>query len=423
MESLAAAQEAAAGANESAVEAARQTRDAAWQRHRVALDAVTADAFAAEMATHDRLVAGLARAAAREEAVRRAAEAAAEAEATYCARDLKRVAAARAVDQRSLSDLAEALGLPANTPPEALAPRLDRLREIGRAAPAARRADEALAAAETERDRQIARLRSLLPEPDAKAEDVEDAARRLLRGVEAAAEDRGRHAAAKAALEKARTAQVEATGALRAAEDHLAAARVAVGVGELALEDLPELHALETEEHADAGDAAREAALLHARELAAPELGRLAALGDGGNDPVAFARARAAEDAKADLSRKAAAETLRVASVALEKAVRRDEAGAADLTAALTGQGGMEEADGQIARLSEAARLNEERSGKLREAASSIFETVLRADRASVFDDSARNAPPRQMLVFADGCVTRAEPVLPGEFWKTMRKV
>ena len=45
--------------------------------------------------------------------------------------------------------------------------------------------------------------------------------------------------------------------------------------------------------------------------------------------------------------------------------------------------------------------------------ASLIRKAVLRADRGLVFDNSRLNAPPRQMLVFADGRLTRAEPVLP----------
>ena len=45
--------------------------------------------------------------------------------------------------------------------------------------------------------------------------------------------------------------------------------------------------------------------------------------------------------------------------------------------------------------------------------ASLIREAVLRADRGLVFDNSRLNAPPSQMLVFADGRLTRAEPVLP----------
>ena len=43
-----------------------------------------------------------------------------------------------------------------------------------------------------------------------------------------------------------------------------------------------------------------------------------------------------------------------------------------------------------------------------------IREAVLRADRGLDFDNSCLNAPPRQMLVFANGRLTRAEPVLPG---------
>ena len=46
--------------------------------------------------------------------------------------------------------------------------------------------------------------------------------------------------------------------------------------------------------------------------------------------------------------------------------------------------------------------------------ASLIREAVLRADRGLVFDSTVLNTPPRQMLVIADGRLTRAEPVLPG---------
>ena len=42
-----------------------------------------------------------------------------------------------------------------------------------------------------------------------------------------------------------------------------------------------------------------------------------------------------------------------------------------------------------------------------------IREAILKADRGMVFDNSELNAPPRQMLVFADGRLVKAEPVLP----------
>jgi predicted ABC-type ATPase len=43
-----------------------------------------------------------------------------------------------------------------------------------------------------------------------------------------------------------------------------------------------------------------------------------------------------------------------------------------------------------------------------------IREAVLGADRGMVFDNSRLNTPPRQMLVFAAGRLTRASPILPG---------
>ncbi|MFD2856632.1 zeta toxin family protein [Seohaeicola zhoushanensis] len=42
-----------------------------------------------------------------------------------------------------------------------------------------------------------------------------------------------------------------------------------------------------------------------------------------------------------------------------------------------------------------------------------IRAAVLRADRGIVFDNSRLNAPPRQMLVFAEGRLTMAAPILP----------
>ena len=43
-----------------------------------------------------------------------------------------------------------------------------------------------------------------------------------------------------------------------------------------------------------------------------------------------------------------------------------------------------------------------------------IRQAVLRADRGMVFDNSRLNIPPQQVLVFADGRLTRASPILPG---------
>jgi predicted ABC-type ATPase len=48
-----------------------------------------------------------------------------------------------------------------------------------------------------------------------------------------------------------------------------------------------------------------------------------------------------------------------------------------------------------------------------------IREAVLRADRGMVFDNSRLNAPPRQMLVFAGGRLSRAASVLPGWILRT----
>lgn len=42
-----------------------------------------------------------------------------------------------------------------------------------------------------------------------------------------------------------------------------------------------------------------------------------------------------------------------------------------------------------------------------------IRQAVLRADRGMVFDNSRLNTPPAQMLVFAKGRLTKAEPLLP----------
>jgi predicted ABC-type ATPase len=42
-----------------------------------------------------------------------------------------------------------------------------------------------------------------------------------------------------------------------------------------------------------------------------------------------------------------------------------------------------------------------------------IREAVLRADRGMVFDNSCLNEPPRQMLVFANGRLAKAVPILP----------
>ena len=115
------------------MEVARQERDAAWHRHRAALDARSADAFADAMAAHDRLLAGLAEAATRSEAARAAGKDVARLEA-------KLAAAAQAVETartelaaRDLSRVAETLGLAPDASPDSLSPRLDHLREIARA--------------------------------------------------------------------------------------------------------------------------------------------------------------------------------------------------------------------------------------------------------------------------------------------------
>ncbi|EAQ02669.1 hypothetical protein OB2597_18172 [Pseudooceanicola batsensis HTCC2597] len=42
-----------------------------------------------------------------------------------------------------------------------------------------------------------------------------------------------------------------------------------------------------------------------------------------------------------------------------------------------------------------------------------IRQAVLRADRGMVFDNSGLNTPPKQMLVFANGRLVRADPILP----------
>ncbi|WP_375175086.1 zeta toxin family protein [Pseudooceanicola sp.] len=42
-----------------------------------------------------------------------------------------------------------------------------------------------------------------------------------------------------------------------------------------------------------------------------------------------------------------------------------------------------------------------------------IREAVLQADRGMVFDNSGLNTPPRQMLVFANGRLVKADPLLP----------
>ncbi len=48
-----------------------------------------------------------------------------------------------------------------------------------------------------------------------------------------------------------------------------------------------------------------------------------------------------------------------------------------------------------------------------------IRAAVKRADRGMVFDNSGLNTPPRQMLVFARGRLTRAEPILPDWILRT----
>ena len=42
-----------------------------------------------------------------------------------------------------------------------------------------------------------------------------------------------------------------------------------------------------------------------------------------------------------------------------------------------------------------------------------IRQAVLRADRGMVFDNSRLNEPPRQVLVFAAGKLSRVDPCLP----------
>ena len=381
---LATARDAAAGADAAAVEAARQDRDAAWHRHRASLDAKSADAFSEAMAAHDRLVAGLAEAATRAEAARGAAEDAAEAEAAHAA-------AVRAVEEArttliscDLASIAEELGLRPDAAPDALTPRLDRLREIARTAPIAARAEAALNEALATRDQVHARLRDLLPG----VEDPEAAARDRLREAEAAAEARGHRIAAEKSLEVARTARGETQADLAEAEQRRDTALMAEGLDSLALSDLITLRSLAADERSDADDARRERGLRRARDAAKPQIERLTALGDPGDDPVAFARERAEIDrtaiqarAHVEAAREAAEDTLSKAATAAQEAERA-------LSRALVGQGGDGPITERVARLSDAARVTAERSTLSRE-----IETT--AGRHAAGDlDAARALPP-----------------------------
>ena len=353
-----------AGADASAVEAARQARDVAWQNHRAALDAETADMFADAMSAHDRLVAGLATAATRAETARGAQAALAEAEALHDARAAEAKRAADALAAQDLTGFARALGLFGDAPPDALPDRLDVLREHSRATPAAARAEEALAEAEKSRRRLLAELRTLLPE----AQDPEAAARTCLHDAEAASEAKGRHDTAKAHLARARRYETETGIAAQEAARRLDQDRTALGLGPVTLSDLPALRKLETAESKDADDARRQSALLRAREAAGPQLARLREIGAPDDDPVTWARARAADDRAAVQARDTATRLRDEAASALEDGQRAAAQAAAARDAFLAGQGGEVAPAQRVARLSLAARQVAERATTRREA-------------------------------------------------------
>lgn len=353
-----------AGADAAAVEAARQARDTAWQCHRAALDAGTADAFAKAMAAHDHLVAGLAEAAVRAEALRAATHALAEAEARHETSVAETMAAAEILAAQDLAPLARGLGLPRDATPDALADRLETLRERARAAPAAERAETALAEAEAERTRLRVRLGALLPDAD----DPDAEARVLLRAAEANAKAKGRHDAAMVTVLKARTAEVEARTASHEATRCLEQERAALGLDRIELADLPDLRALETAEADDVGDARRQSALLRAREAAEPHLARLRALDAPDGDLIAWARARAAADREAAQARRTATGQRDAAATALTEARRAADEAVQARDDALVGQGGDGGPAERISWLSKAVELAGTRAAQRREA-------------------------------------------------------
>ncbi|MGR3434562.1 MAG: AAA family ATPase, partial [Shimia sp.] len=324
-----------------ATEAARHARDGAWRTHRAQLDAASADAFAEAMATHDRLVAGAAEAAARREAREAARKAAAEAEATHTARADAAREAAEERARHALAPLARRLGLPDGAAPDALPARLDVLREIARLGPAARRAADDLAEARAERARLLGRLARLCGDED----DPEGAARARLRASEAIAATAARHQIAREALQTALREEDEARAAADEAARLAGQERAALGLGPVAVADLPDLRHLATLEADDARDAERMDALGAARGAAAPHLARLLALGAPEEDPIGWARTRQAADARAAQSRDTARAARNQAAEDLEALDRAYAEALAARDAALDGEGGAEIAD------------------------------------------------------------------------------
>ncbi|SFG71449.1 AAA family ATPase [Jannaschia rubra] len=336
----------AAAVTDAERDAARDARDAAWDRHRAALEAATADAFAEAMRTHDRL-----RDRHAESAEARATRVAAEADlaraqlaAAQAAEGVARAEAELTQQRGRVAKVAPGLGLPADADPRDLPRRRARLAEALRAAVMAERAEAEAADLDRAADAAEARLQAALREAGGGEGDAAAARAHLerLRKAETAATLR-REAEARLTRAEAEAATLErkAAAAGEAAREALADLWCAEGELEEAVRMLPFLRRAVTEE--------AERARMEVRvEQLASALDRLEGLAKDlpgeGRAPERLARLRPLVEAAGKARAKAAEARMHLATQD-----RREREAREAIDAVLAGQGGEGSSEDRLA--------------------------------------------------------------------------
>ncbi|SOC08044.1 AAA family ATPase [Rhodobacter maris] len=336
------------------IEVTRRLRDQAWTRHRAALEATTAEAFAAAMQADDAARAHYLTGAEARQALAQAERTLALAEARAQTAAAVTRAASHAVSEHDAQArrLATALGLAPETAPEALAPRHAALTAAAAAAAAVEAAQAAYEAAATQRARAASALSAA-----AAAAEIEATPDTLAPRAEAALVMQTpmrsawtRWQADAQALEKLTAACAAAAVAREEADQALAGLTRPLALpqrdAEAVLAALPDLRALQRLEEKTGALAQRIEALSGAiAALAAGSTQIARILGRDPDDPLALidtarlrlasaqvqARARTAEaaaEAEARASLEAAQMELRAAQAALATAFEGQEGGA-----------------------------------------------------------------------------------------------
>ncbi|MCK0168437.1 AAA family ATPase [Jannaschia sp. S6380] len=400
----------AAPVSDADLRAARAARDLAWDHHRAALDAESADAFAAEMRRHDDHVArhagevgARAAEAARQDRLREVERSATQADAA-----LSTATAARDAARNVATGLAVRVGLSPEDAPAAIPARLRRLIE-------ADRAERQATGAEARRDRladmmaaRLAELRRCLTQAGWAETDPPDpvAAARAHLEVLAAAE---RTTALRRAAE-ARIAEIE--GQLAEAEtdarmaDH-ALEEILAGTG-LAGRPRPDLRATvaATRQAIERGARHDELALRidgmkAALERLEQEVGGLRETQSGGDAVEILHRAKAAamEAERRARNRAQIVERHRVAEEAMARADVRDRAAQSTLDEVLKDQGGEGSVAERLDRIAARDELRRECRGvgrRMDDLRHGLDVAALEAERA--IEDPARLDTLRQDL-------------------------